>query len=162
MRSVFYFTALGVAVHWTHLVRFDREARPFERIIAQIPDAPKIYFLDWGNSDSVVQTRPYHHFHAHIQAKRGGLTSFGFPKRFWNIPVRMRDDAGIPEVAHDVEWHPELFDYDGVGYFYDFVLVCRGPHDEGGVHTLPSFPYELVYEDPPWSLYRPPDSANRD
>jgi hypothetical protein len=155
-------TALGFAVHWTHLVQFDREARPFERVIEQIPDTPKIYFLDWGYSDSVVQTRPYHHFHAYIQAKRGGLTSFGFPNRFWNIPVRMRDDAGIPEVAHDVEWHPELFDYDDVGYFYDFVLVCRGPHDEGGVHTLPSFPYELVYEDPPWSLYRRPGSADRD
>jgi hypothetical protein len=155
-------TALGFAVHWTHLVRFDREARPFERIIEQIPDAPKLYYLDWGYSGAVVQTRPYHHFHAYVQAKRGGLTSFGFPNRFWNIPVRLRDDAGIPEVAHDFEWHPRLFDYDNVGYFYDYVLVRRWPGAKRGAHGLTSFPYELVYADPPWELYRRPDDANRE
>jgi hypothetical protein len=87
------------------------------------------------------------------------LTSFGFPSRFWNIPVRLRDDAGIPEVDPDDEWHPELFDYDDVGYFYDFVLVRKSPHDRRGVHTLKAFPYELVYSDPPWALYRRPDAG---
>jgi len=155
-------TALGFAVHWTHLIRFDREARPFDRVIEQIPDAPKLYFLDWGYPGSVVRTKPYHHFHAYVQAKRGGLTSFGFPKRFWNIPVRMRDDAGIPEVDHNIEWHPRLFDFDNVGYFYDFVLVRAGPDETRGVNTLKAFPYELVYEDPPWELYRRPNEADRE
>jgi len=155
-------TALGFAVHWTPLGRFDREARPFDRVIEQIPNASKLYFLDWGYSGAVVQTRPYHHFHAYVQAKRGGFTSFGFPKRFWNIPVRTRDDAGIPEVDHDIEWHPRLFDYDDAGYFYDFVLVRSGPDETSGVHTLKAFPYELVYEDPPWELYRRPSDADHE
>jgi hypothetical protein len=74
----------------------------------------------------------------------------------------VRDDAGIPEAAHDIEWHPQLFDYDNVGYFYDFVLVRTAPDETSGVHTLKTFPYELVYEDPPWELYRRPSDVDRE
>lgn len=152
-------TALTFAVHWTHLVRFDREARPFERVVEKLPDAPKLYFLSWDRKGSVVQTIPYHHFHAYVQARRGGLISFSFPEMFWNIPVRMRDDAGVPEQDKRLEWRPWLYDYDAFGYFYDYVLVRTSRDEHRGVETLEKFPYELFYADPPWELYRRPLAA---
>jgi hypothetical protein len=75
---------------------------------------------------------------------------------FWNIPVRMRDDAGIPEQERRSEWRPWCYDYDAFGYFYDYVLVRTGRHGYGGIETLEKFPYELFYADPPWELYRRP------
>jgi hypothetical protein len=147
-------TALTFAVHWTHLVRFDREARPFERVIAKLPDAPKLYFLCWDREGSVVRTHPYHHFHAYVQARRGGIISFSFPEMFWNIPVRLRSAAGVPAADKRAEWRPRFYDYDDSGYFYDHVLVRTQPGAAGGVETLAKFPYELVYSDPPWELYR--------
>jgi hypothetical protein len=149
-------TALTFAVHWTHLVRFDREARPFEGVVENLPDAPKLYFLSWDRRGSVVQTIPYHHFHAYVQARRGGLIGVSFPEMFWNIPIRMRDDAGVPEQEKRSEWRPWLYDYDAFGYFYDYVLVRTSRHGHGGIETLEKFPYELFYADPPWELYRRP------
>jgi hypothetical protein len=147
-------TALTFAVHWSHLVRFDREARPFERVVEKLPDAPKLYFLSWDRDGSVVQTNPYHHFHAYVQARRGGIISFSFPEMFWNIPFRMRDDAGVPERKKHSEWRPWLYDYDTVGYFYDYVLVRTSREEHRGVEKLEKFPYELFFADPPWELYR--------
>jgi hypothetical protein len=147
-------TALTFAVHWSHLVRFDREARPFERVVEKLPDAPKLYFLSWDRDGSVVQTNPYHHFHAYVQARRGGIISFSFPEMFWNIPLRMRDDAGVPERKKHSEWRPWLYDYDTVGYFYDYVLVRTSREEHRGVEELEKFPYELFFADPPWELYR--------
>jgi hypothetical protein len=147
-------TASTFAIHWSHLVRFDREARPFDRVVAMLPDAPKLYFLSWDLNGSVIQTSPYHHFHAYVQARRGGLISFSFPEMFWNIPIRMRDDAGVPRRKQYSEWRPQEFDYDNVGYFYDYVLVRTSRREHRGVETLRKFPYELFYSDPPWELYR--------
>ena len=140
---------LSFAVHLPHLIRFDREARAFDRVIAQLPDAPRVYFLGWNIEGRVVETQPYHHFHAYIQARRGGLISFGFAELFWTIPVRQRNDMGIPLIPPEAEWRPDLYDYEAFGHFYDYVLM-RGR----GRVTSSEFPYELIYRDPPWRLFR--------
>jgi hypothetical protein len=99
-----------------------------------------------------MRTHAYLHFHAYIQARRGGLISFSFAELFWNIPVRVRDAAGVPVPPEAAEWHPRHYDYDGFGYFYDFVLVRNRPGARG-VESLAKFPYERIYSDPPWELY---------
>jgi hypothetical protein len=142
------------AVHWTHLVRFDREARPFDAVLAELPEHPKLFFLSWDGAGDVIQTNPYHHFHAYVLAQRGGVTGFSFPEMFWNIPVELRKDAGVPRLPPDAEWRPELFDDEVMGGFYDWVLVRNASDGSGGVDMLPRFSYELVFADPPWELHR--------
>jgi len=153
---VLLLTLAGAAllVHGTQLVRFDREARPFDAVIDRLPDRPKLYFLSWDRTGEVIRTNPYHHFHAYVQARRGGVISFSFPEMFWNIPVRLRADAGVPKAQRFAEWRPGSFDDDRVGWFYDFVLVRNSSDGSGGVGTLPKFPYERIYANPPWELYR--------
>jgi len=146
-------TALTFAIHWSHLFRFDREARSFDDVIARLPDAPKVYYLDWDRSGRVTETYAYHHFHAYIQARRGGVISFSFPEMFWNIPVRLREAAGVPSPAEESEWINRLFDYDEIGDFYDYVLVRKRARQRG-VESLAKFPYERIYSNPPWELYR--------
>ena len=141
------------------MIRFDREARGFDDVIAQLPDAPRVYFLNQDVSGSVIETYAYLHFHAYIQARRGGLISFSFPELFWNIPVRLREDAGIPVPTEESEWSGQNFYYNEVGNFYDFVLV-RGPEKRPGVDPLADSPYERIYSNPPWELYQhPADTA---
>jgi hypothetical protein len=148
-------TALSFAIHWSHLIRFDREARDFDEVIAQLPDAPRVYFLNWDPSGRVTRTNAYLHFHAYIQARRGGLISFSFPGLFWVMPMRQREDAGIPTLSEGAEWSPRSFDYDAIGDFYDYVLV-REREKRPGVASLAKFPYDLIYSNPPWELYRHP------
>ena len=148
-------TALTFATHWSHLIRFDREARSFDDVIAQLPDTPRVYFLNWDMDGAVTETHAYHHFHAYIQARRGGLISFSFPELFWNIPVRVRENAGIPKPSGESEWYVRFFDYDEIGDFYDHVLVRKGARKRG-VESLAKFPYERIYSNPPWELYRRP------
>ena len=146
-------TLLTFAIHWSHLIRFDREARGFDDVIAELPDTPKVYFLNWDQEGTVTETHAYHHFHAYIQARRGGLISFSFPELFWNIPVRVHENAGIPRLNVGSEWNARLFDYDEVGDLYDYMLV-RKRADQRGVESLAKFPYERIYSNPPWELYR--------
>ena len=46
---------------------------------------------------------------------------------------------------------PYLFDYASFGYFYDHVLVRTG--ETKGRDHFAEFPYELVFEAPPWQLW---------
>jgi hypothetical protein len=133
-----------------HLVAFDREARPFDRIVERLPPAPKVVSLAFEREGNVMRSHPYMHFAGYVQARRGGLVTMTFPAVFWNLPVRMRSGA-VPASPPDFEWHPELFDEAAFGHFYDWALV-RQP----GVEFVPSprFPFELVASEPPWQLYR--------
>jgi hypothetical protein len=47
------------------------------------------------------------------------------------------------------------FDFDAIGDFYDYVLV-REREKRPGVASLAKFPYDLIYSNPPWELYRHP------
>jgi hypothetical protein len=152
--------AVTIANAWIHLALFDREARSFEDVIAALPDRPRVVALTWERNGRVVQTIPYVHFAAYAQARKGGLLATTFPGFFWNLPLRLRDDAGIPPTPLSLEMHPRLFDHRSFGRFYDFVLVRGGPripapHDDAGI------PYALVYDAPPWRLYRVPSGPGR-
>jgi hypothetical protein len=135
-----------------HLVRFDREARPFDAVVAQVPFGARLLALTWDANGDVMRTWPYWHFGAYVQARRGGLLAQSFPDMFWNLPVRMREDAGIPPSPPNLFAKPQLFDAAGFGGFYDHLLV-RG-HDAKGRDRFAVFPYELVFEAPPWQLWR--------
>ncbi|MBW2289379.1 MAG: hypothetical protein JRG80_07730 [Deltaproteobacteria bacterium] len=81
------------------------------------------------------------------------MISFSFPELFWNIPVRVHENAGIPRSNVGAEWQVRLFDYDELGNFYGHMLV-RMRADQRGVESLAKFPYERIYSNPPWELYR--------
>jgi hypothetical protein len=147
---------------WVHLVLFDREARSFDGVIAALPERPRIVALSFERNGRIMRTVPYVHFAAYAQAKRGGLIASTFPGLFWNLPVRLRDDAGIPPSPVSLEMRPLWFDYARFGYFYDHVLTRTGPGAGPARPRGPDFPYELVHDDPPWRLYRslePPGGA---
>lgn len=137
-----------------HLLRFDREARAFDEVIEHIPERPRVLALIWDRDGEVMRTAPYLHFAAYIQAEKGGLISASFPRIFWNIPVRLRGDVGIPKLPNGFEWAPSAFDYRRFGYYYDFVLVRPAKREADILSTTRAFPYELVHEARGWQLYR--------
>ena len=61
--------------------------------------------------------------------------------------------AVVSSVHVGSEWNARLFDYDEVGDFYDYMLV-RKSAEQRGVESLAKFPYERIYSNPPWELYR--------
>lgn len=136
---------------WVHLAAFDAEARSFDAVRGRIPDASKVVMLAYDPHGEVMRTAPYLHFAAHVQAEKGGLLAITFPRLFWNLPVRFREDALVPRTPVRFEWHPGDYDYLTFGYFYDFVLVRRpGP---AVLATSDRFPYRPVLVRPPWQLY---------
>jgi hypothetical protein len=154
-RATFALAALGavtIAIAWFHLVRFDREVRGFDQVVEQIPFGSRLLALTWDENGAVMRSFPYWHFGAYAQARRGGLLAQSFPRMFWNIPVRMRAEADIPETPPGLEARPELFDYRAFGFAYDHVLVRTGKPKNP--NRFPEFPYQLVYEAPPWQLWR--------
>ncbi len=143
---------ITIAVAWLHLDRFDREARGFAAVIERIPYGSRIVALTWDANGAVMRTQPYWHFSAYAQARRGGLIAESFPRMFWNLPVRVREDARIPASPSVLFAKPQLFDYASFGFFYDTVLVRTG-ETRGRDHFVP-FPYDLSFEAPPWQLWR--------
>jgi hypothetical protein len=147
--------ALAAAANaWLHLERFDREARGFDAVVERIPYGARILALTWDANGEVMRTKPYWHFAAYAQARRGGLVAQTFPAMFWNLPVRLREDAGLPATPAVLFAKPYLFDYERFGYAYDHVLVRQGETE--GRDRFARFPYRLVFEAPPWQLWRRP------
>ncbi len=143
---------ITIANSWVHLVRFDREARGFDEVVERIPFGSRIVALTWDANGAVMRTWPYWHFRAYAQARRGGLIAKSFPRMFRNIPVRLRADARLPDSPPSLEQRPSLFDYRAFGFAYDHVLVRTG--ETKGRDRFPEFPYRLVFEAPPWQLWR--------
>ncbi len=141
-----------IAIAWVHLVRFDREARGFDEVVERIPFGSRIVALTWDANGAVMRTRPYWHFSAYAQARRGGLIAQSFPRMFRSIPVRLRADVRLPDSPTSLEAKPYLFDYRAFGFAYDHVLVRTG--ETRGRDRFPEFPYQLVFEAPPWQLWR--------
>ena len=144
--------AITIAIAWVHLVRFDREVRGFDQVVERIPFGARLVALTWDANGAVMRSWPYWHFGAYAQARRGGLLAQSFPRMFWNIPVRMRADAAIPDSPPGLEARPQLFDYRAFGFAYDYVLVRTG--ETKGRDRFPEFPYQMVFEAPPWQLWR--------
>jgi len=137
---------------WVHLMAFDREARGFDQVMAALPPAPKVVFLNFDPNGQIMRTYPYLHFHGYIQAAKGGLISSSFAQVFWNVPVRVRADSPLPKSATDFEWNPMFYNEQTFGYFYDYALL-RMPHHRV-FNATPAFPFELVLVLPPWQLYK--------
>ena len=152
-RALVLLALLTIANAWLHLIRFDREARGFDAVIEQIPWGSKIVALTWDANGSVMRTWPYWHFAAYAQARRGGLIAQSFPRMFWNLPVRVREDARIPASPSVLFAKPQLFDYASFGFFYDVVLVRTG--ETKGRDRFAEFPYARSFEAPPWQLWKP-------
>ncbi|MBM4395188.1 MAG: hypothetical protein FJ087_05815 [Deltaproteobacteria bacterium] len=137
---------------WLHLWAFDAEARGFDAVRAAIPAGARVASLAIDRDGEVMRTAPYLHFAAYAQADAGGLPAVTFPRLFWNLPVRFREDAGVPPTPVRFEWNPRLYSHKEFGHFYDHVLVRRpGPAVLG---TAPDFPCEPALVAPPWQLYR--------
>jgi type IV secretory pathway VirJ component len=161
-RAIVALALLGIvtiANAWVHLVRFDREARGFDQVVEQIPFGARLLPLIWDSNGEVMRTHPYWHFGAYAQARRGGLLVYTFPRVFKNLPVRMREDAQIPPTPSRLFERASLFDYRAFGYAYDHILVRAG--ETKGRDNFPEFPYQKVFEAPPWQLWRaaPPSEA---
>jgi hypothetical protein len=142
----------SVAIAWTNLTRFDREARGFDAVIERVPFGARTLMLDWDPSGAVMRTGPYWHFAAYVQARRGGLVAETFPRMFWNLPVRLREDAGVPPTPRQLFIRPDRFDAEGFGAFYDHIVVRLGGDAAQGHFAEPG--YRLVFEAPPWQLWR--------
>ena len=137
---------------WAHLWMFDREASGFDAVLDRLPERPRVAELAFDVDGDVMATAPYLHFAAYAQARKGGLVAVSFPRLFWNLPVAMRDDAGVPPTPTDLEWYPTIFDARKFGGFYDHVVVRTDRKVLLGRGL--DFPYEPVLVDPPWQLYR--------
>jgi hypothetical protein len=141
----------SVAVSLVHLVGFDREARSFDAVLAVMPPAARVLYLPLDPNGASLETLPYLHFGAYVQAERGGFVAQSFPQLFWNVPVKTRAGA-VPPLMPGLEFAPQKYDDAFFGGFFDYVLV-RMPGDEA-LEAAPRFPFERVWVEPPWQLYR--------
>ncbi len=137
---------------WAHLWLFAKEARPFDRVIAALPERPKLLALNLDPYGGIMANHPYCPYAAYIQAERGGLLAETFPRVFWNVPASFRSDVVVPETPFNFGLQPELYSYPGFGYYYDYVLVRGRPGRR--IPAAPQFPYELMLADGPWQVYR--------
>lgn len=147
--------AASIFVAWVHLVAFDREARSFDRIVDAMPERPKILSMIFDTGD-VVRTFPYIHFPAYIQAQKGGVLHQTFPQMFWNLPIRLRDDAALPRAPGRIPWRLRPPDFEKFFGYYDY-LITRAPKAQiRRVELHPAFHYRLLREEGPWRLYAAP------
>ncbi len=101
---------MSIVTAWYHLWGFDREARPFEKVMAAMPPRAKLLYIAVDRGGAWMRTAPYLHFGAYIQAEKGGVLAVTFPRFFWNIPVKMRADLALPPTPRDFEWDWSRFD----------------------------------------------------
>jgi hypothetical protein len=105
---------------------------------------------------AVMRSAPYLQYAAYLQARKGGLISETFPQAFWNLPFTLREDAGIPQSRGVVPWVPQPHEVADFLAYYDHVLLRSGPRAASRLQSLPGFHHELIFEKPPWRLFRAP------
>jgi len=143
---------IALALAAFHFWAFQREASSFDAIIDAVPANAKVVGMVVDPTSDAVAGAPYLHFPAYVQAEKGGLPALTFPRLFWNLPVAMRADAGVPPTPVDFEWNAGLFSERGFGWYYDWAIL-RIPGDQQ-LRTSPAFPFELVGNSGRWQLYR--------
>jgi hypothetical protein len=153
--------ACTIANSWVHLARFDRESRSFAHVLDAAAPRPRIYSFVYDADGEVMRTAPYLHYAAYIQARKGGLISETFPQAFWNIPVRLREDAGIPQSSGTVPWVPGPGEVGTFFRYYDHVLFRGAREQAETLERVLDRRFELVHLDPPWRLYRVRDVGER-
>lgn len=136
---------------WGHLLLFDREARSFDKVIAALPERPRILQLNRNAYGEIMANYPYVHFAAYAQAEKGGMLAVTFPRVFWNVPVGWRGQ-GVPPTPSNLDIQASLFDFQRFGYYYDTVLVRTS--QPRVIRPSPEFPYEAVLREGPWQVYR--------
>ncbi len=142
---------MSIGSAWYHLWGFDREARPFEKVMAAMPPRAKLLYVAVDRGGSWMRTAPYLHFGAYIQAEKGGVLAVTFPRFFWNIPIKMRSDLTLPPTPRDLEWDWSRFDDVRFGHAYPFLLL-RKESSSYPWHRM--FPYRLWFRVGPWQLYQ--------
>jgi len=151
LRAAPIVVALAVVANaWVHLVRFDREASPFDDIVASAPMRGKGIGMNLAQTSAVVKPEVYLHFIAYVQARKGGFVAMSFPQTFWNVPIKVRSDAGVPATPPDFEWLPQLWDEAAFGWFYDWALVRVVKQR---LATSAAFPFERAHKRAPWQIY---------
>lgn len=137
---------------WFHYFRFDYEAYNFNHIIEKTPRQARIIQITLDPYGQTMMSAPYLHFLAYIQGKKGGFIATSFAMYSWLAPVKIKPNYDMPIIAETFEWRPELYDYHLFGYYYNYVVVKGyNPLFSEAWKTLP---YKLVYETPPWRLYK--------
>jgi hypothetical protein len=108
--------------------QFEQVTMDFQKIIEQIPLAPKLGYIVWDHSGFESTARPFLHLPAWVQAERGGWLSFHFAT--WNqTPVRFRTKEPkdvAPDTPLRFEWNPQLFDLQTRGKYFNWFLVRAG------------------------------------
>lgn len=142
----------------SYFLAIDATNADFQRILKQLPQAPKLGYLVWDRDYPGVTTHPYLHQPAWVQAEKGGWLSFHFVSwNAWPIQYRLRGAAVPPPTPTRFEWTPERFDLKTRGLFFDWFLVrkANGPD--------PRFRQEktlrLVEHAGPYWLYHREDAA---
>jgi hypothetical protein len=157
MRALAWLLTTGTAAFalvnaGVHAFAFEREASEFDMVVEAIPMRSRVLGVVADPRSDGFATTPYVHFPAYVQARRGGILAVTFPHLFWNMPVAMRADAGVPPTPVDFEWRPGVYNEHQFGWFYDWAIV-RLPTD-GMLAQSPEFPFDLVLTQGRWQLYR--------
>jgi hypothetical protein len=137
---------------WFHLSRFNDEARSFDHVIAKIPRQTRLIQITLDYQGHVMKSAPYLHFLAYAQGKKGGFIATSFAMYAWLAPIKKKDNVYIPLIPVGFEWSPIAYDFYEFGYFYNYVII-RGDHPLTA-RILETLPYTLVYEMPPWRLFK--------
>ncbi|APR88417.1 1,4-alpha-glucan (glycogen) branching enzyme, GH-13-type [Minicystis rosea] len=119
-------TALVVTRNYAE---FADEAQDFAAITTLLPRAPRLLYLVFDHDGSTRRVSPFTHLPAWVQAEKGGWLSFHFTK-FGAAPIRYWDRRGRegvipPPTPPAWEWHPDAFDVQDRGPFFDWFLVRK-------------------------------------
>jgi hypothetical protein len=144
--------AVGLVVVSRQLVCFDREARDFDGVLAEMKPARRVVPLVFARTGACTPPRalPYLHFAAYYQAAEGGELSRSFAV-VWNVPVRYRADYRRYPIREEVELVPSQLTPEDARH-YDYALVRGGPS-----RLPPQLGLQLVARSGAWTLYENPD-----
>ena len=139
---------LGYAVKLAGAYRaFDREAQvgELDHVLSAAAPGKSLVAQMWHQESEVVQFRPYMHFGAYYEARRGGRALFNFAETPWP-PVRFRRGTEPRSMPRSWEWHPEWLNSALTAADPEYLLV-RGPA------AFPAPGFRLRASAGRWSLY---------
>lgn len=150
--GVAYATASQAFLVAKNYAAFELVTEDFDRIIREIPKAPKLGYMVFDHFGSNRTTTPFIHLPAWVQATRGGWLSFHFVVWDHN-PFRYREGSPSvpPATPLRFEWTPERFDIGTRGKFFDWFLVRSGVSPESRLQVDSSI--KLVDHVGTWWLF---------
>jgi hypothetical protein len=133
--------------------QFDRVSADFQRIVKNVPKAPRLGYMVFDHGGSLQVSTPFIHLPAWVQAEKGGTLSFHFVS--WNqSPIRYRKDSAAvpPDTPLRFEWTPERFDINTRGRFFDTFLIRSRFSPASILAVDPTL--HLVENDGTWWLFQ--------